>query len=67
MSGAACVPNIGPRIRRRRLAGGLLALAGGVVLLGALALAGAPRAARLLAALPLWAGILGILQARERT
>jgi hypothetical protein len=66
MTGVAC-PNIGPRQRRRRLAGGVLALAGAGIVLFALLAVDAPRAARLLVALPVWAGALGVYQARAKT
>lgn len=65
--GAACIPNIGPGQRRQRFAGGVLALVGAAVLLALLIFTGVPRAARLLVALPLWAGTLGVLQAKEKT
>lgn len=67
MDGAACVPNIGPRQRRRRLVVGVGAVVASVVVLTALLATDTPRAARLLAALPFWAGALGFLQYRERT
>ena len=67
LEGAACVPNIGSRERRRRLVGGTLALVGSAALLWILVLTGAPRWGRLLVALPLWSGVLGLLQAREKT
>lgn len=65
--GAACTPNIGPRQRRRRLALGALATLAGATLLVALLATDAPRVARLLVALPFWAGAVGILQHREKT
>jgi hypothetical protein len=63
----ACIPNIGPRERRRRLVGGV-----GLSALGAIAAAlllgfGAARGWRIVLFLPLWAGALGLLQVRERT
>lgn len=67
MAAAACTPNIGPRQRRRRLIVGIGAIAASVVTLAALLATDTPRAARLLAALPFWAGALGFLQFRERT
>lgn len=67
MHGAACTPNIGPAQRRQRLVVGLVATAASVVALGLLLATDATPLARLLAALPFWAGALGILQHREKT
>jgi hypothetical protein len=67
MSAQACVANIGPRQRRRRLVFGMVAFAASAVILAALLGTAAPRWPRLLAALPFWAGALGFLQHRERT
>lgn len=67
MHGQACTPNIGPRQRRRRLAVGVAAAAASVAALSVLLATDTPRAARLLAALPFWAGALGFLQHREKT
>ncbi|GMV05919.1 MAG: hypothetical protein AMXMBFR53_21960 [Gemmatimonadota bacterium] len=66
MEGAS-IPNIGARQRRHRLAVGLLAAAASVLALGTLLGTGAPRLSRLLAVLPFWAGVLGVLQHREKT
>lgn len=65
--GTACVPNIGTSQRRQRLAGGVLALVGSVALVAAFMLTGVPRMARLVVALPLWAGTLGVLQSKAKT
>lgn len=65
--GDACVANIGRKQRRVRLAVGALATLAGATLLAALLATEAPRAARLLVALPFWAGAVGILQHREKT
>jgi hypothetical protein len=63
----ACVPNIGPAERRKRLRFGLgawaVALGGLAILLGT----DAPRAWRLALLLPFWGGALGFLQHREKT
>lgn len=67
MHGTVCTPNIGPQARRRRLVVGLVATAASVLVLGSLLATDSPRIARLLAALPFWAGALGILQHREKT
>ncbi|MHB1193460.1 MAG: hypothetical protein ACYC6F_10480 [Longimicrobiales bacterium] len=67
MSAPACFANIGQRQRRQRLLFGLVAVAAAAVILGGLLGTGAPRAVRLLAAIPFWAGALGFLQHREKT
>jgi hypothetical protein len=67
MSAPTCVPNIGSRQRRQRLSFGLVSFAASAVILTGLLGTDAPRAARLLAALPFWAGALGVLQHREKT
>ena len=63
----SCIPNIGPRQRRRRLIGGvallLVAAGAGLVLIWL----EAPRPWRLLAALPAWAGALGVFQVTAKT
>lgn len=61
------VPNIGPRERRTRLTLGIAALVVGVGLVALLVVTGAPRAWRLLAALPFWGAALGYFQARDKT
>ncbi len=63
----ACIPNIGPRERRRRLIGGvaLLLVAAGSGL--ALIWFDAPRPWRLVVFLPAWAGALGVYQVTART
>ncbi len=65
--GAACIPNIGRSQRRQRLTGGVLALILAVALLVVLVSTGVPRPARLLVAIPLLGGVLGVLQAKEKT
>jgi len=63
----ACIPNIGPRERRKRMASGLVtfAIAAGLtVLLVALR---ADRLWRLVLLLPFWAGAVGVLQATGKT
>lgn len=67
MTARACVANIGPRQRRQRFAFGLIALAAGAMILAGLLVADAPRATRLVAALPFWVAMLGFLQHREKT
>lgn len=63
----ACTPNIGLKQRRMRLAVGAAATLAGATLLATLLATEAPRMARLLVALPFWAGAVGILQHREKT
>jgi hypothetical protein len=66
-SPSACVANIGPRQRARRVRVGIVAfLVGALVIISVVAM-GVARPWRLLAFLPLWAGALGIFQAREKT
>lgn len=62
-----CIPNIGPKERRRRLVFGILALGLGAVLLTSLQVYGADRWLRLALFAPLWAAALGIFQATEKT
>jgi hypothetical protein len=62
-----CIPNIGPRERRRRLIGGAVSLALGVIAAALLLGFGAQRAWRIVVFLPVWAGALGLFQAKERT
>lgn len=63
----ACVANIGPRGRRRRLLSGIVLFGIGVGLSAFLVWSGQPRAWRLLAFAPFWIGAFGIFQARART
>ncbi|HEX8939639.1 MAG TPA: hypothetical protein VF763_05710 [Candidatus Limnocylindrales bacterium] len=66
---AAYVPgacNIGPVEIARRRRSGIAGLAVAGVAASALLASGAPRPARLLVALPLAGGLVGLLQARER-
>ena len=62
-----CIPNIGPRERRKRLAVGVAAWGAAVVGLGVLLAIDAGRGWRLALALPLWAGSIGFFQHREKT
>ncbi len=61
------VTNLGARGRRRRYLMGAAGLAVTLVVGAGLALAGAPLGARLVLFLPLFAGALGLLQARGGT
>ena len=66
-SGEACIANIGPRQRQRRLVGGLAALAIAAALCAWLIVTDAPRPWRLLLVLPLFGAASGVLQWREKT
>lgn len=61
------VANIGPRERARRARLGWTLLAAGAVAGVALVASGAGRWWRLTLFLPLWAGALGVFQARGKT
>ena len=63
----ACIPNIGPAGRRRRLIWGAVALGASVLFATALAVRGADRRWRLVVFLPVWIAALGVFQAREKT
>lgn len=63
----ACIANIGPRGRLRRMRLGVAMLALGAGLVAALVASDAHRAWRLLGFVPFWAGALGVMQAREKT
>ena len=64
---SSCVPNLGPRQRRRRLAFGLISLIIAAVLAAVLAAAEASTVVRAVVALPLYGSALGFLQHREKT
>jgi hypothetical protein len=63
----SCVINIGPLERRKRLMTGLVILAGGAALALTMLVLGASRAVRTVLFLPLAAGAVSALQAREKT
>lgn len=66
-AGDVCIPNISPRERRRRLAGGAVQFAIGLVILGVLLAFGASRWWRI-ALLPFFAGASsGFFQWRDKT
>lgn len=62
-----CIPNIGPRGQRQRMAFGIVALVGGIVLAATLVVLGVARPWRLVVFLPLVAGAFGVFQARAKT
>jgi len=63
----ACIPNIGPNERRKRLIWGGAALVTSVLFTVALAAGGIDRRWRLVVFVPLWIAALGVFQAREKT
>jgi hypothetical protein len=67
MSGETRLANIGPAEIRKRRIGGWIGIGFGAALLFVLAWADAPRAWRALVLVPLWLGLLGVFQAREKT
>jgi hypothetical protein len=62
-----CIPNIGPRERRRRFVVGVVMFAIALVLTIGLMAAGAPRPWRLFVLFPAWVGSIGVCQAKEKT
>lgn len=66
MTTASCI-NIGPRERRKRMIGGLAALAAAIVLGAVLVATGAARMWRTLMFVPLFGAGLGFFQARAKT
>ena len=66
-NGEACIANIGPRQRQRRLVGGLVAGAIAAALCAWLIVTDAPRWWRLSLVLPLFGAASGVLQYREKT
>lgn len=63
----ACIPNIGPRERRRRLQAGMVGLAVALMGLAVLMIVGVGRVWRLVLVVPFWAAALGVFQARDKT
>ena len=63
----ACIPNIGPRERKRRLTGGFIFLAVAVCVAGCLVWFDAPQPWRLLLFLPVWMSAIGFFQVSEQT
>lgn len=66
-AGRAPRGNIDRHGRRLRLILGLVGVGGGVVIVGSLLLLDVGRPWRLMALLPFWVGVLGLLQAKEET
>jgi hypothetical protein len=64
---AACIANIGPRERRKRVIGGAVMLVVAIALAAFLLHAGTPRAWRAAVFLPLWGSATGFFQARNQT
>jgi len=66
-TGEACIPNISPRERRKRLAGGVITFVISLTVLAVLVMTGASRWWRL-ALLPLfWGAASGFFQWRDKT
>ncbi len=66
-AGETCIPNVSPRERRKRLAGGVIAFVISLTVLAVLVTAGASRGWRL-ALLPLfWGATSGFFQWRDKT
>jgi hypothetical protein len=66
-SSSACILNIGPGERRKRLIGGLALLCTSVLIAIAMMTSGVDRGWRVLLFFPLWAAALGVFQARDGT
>jgi hypothetical protein len=62
-----CVPNIGPRGRRRRTVGSVVLLLVGIAATAAMAASDTGAPTRLLLALPFFGAAFGWFQAREKT
>ena len=67
MEASACIANIGPLERRKRLVFGIAALAASVVISFLFVFYGVRPLFRLPLFVPLFAGALGFFQARDRT
>ena len=64
---AVCIPNIGPKERRRRLRGGVIGLVVAAIVAIVLFATGADRAWRLIMFPLLYGGLSGVFQWREKT
>jgi hypothetical protein len=67
MVAEVCVPNIGPRERRKRLYAGFVYLGVAIIALVIMMATGTSRAYRLLLFLPFWAAGTGVFQYLEKT
>jgi hypothetical protein len=67
METTVCIPNIGPRERRRRLVVGIAMFVIVGVVATLLVVADAPRAWRLFVLFPAWVGSIGVFQVKEKT
>lgn len=63
----ACIANIGPRERHKRLTFGAVAFIFSMVMAGVLVATGVRPAWRLSVSVPLWVAALGFFQARDKT
>jgi hypothetical protein len=63
----ACIPNIGPRERRRRLIIGIAMFAIAAAVATMLIVSDAPKVWRVFVLLPSWVGALGVVQVKEKT
>ena len=61
------IPNIGPKGQWRRMTSGAVALGIAVAAAIVLIVVGAPKPWRLGLFLPIWLGMLGVFQARDKT
>lgn len=66
-SAGAELQNIGPGERRRRLVGGLVGLGGAAAIAAFLMAIDASPGWRVVTGVPLWLGLLGVLQSRTKT
>lgn len=62
-----CVPNIGPRERRKRLSAGVVYCGVAIVAFVIMMATGTPRGYRLLLFLPFWGAGAGVFQYLEKT
>ena len=66
-AGSECIANIGTRERQMRLTFGVALLALGAGVAAALVATDVPRLWRVAVFLPLWAGAVGVFQAKGKT
>ena len=67
MEGEVCIANIGPKQRRARLLGGVVAAVATLLFAYLLVSFGLPRVARIAVFLPAFGAALGFLQYKEKT